>query len=90
MPFYFSPNRNVYNQSLHEDLSTSGILLEKIDNSHNLTLMPSSKSKDSRQFLKSLKLQNSLALFKGNFSKFTKKDIIHCIKTKRVNLTTDP
>lgn len=51
--------------------------------------MPSSKCKDSRQFLKSLKLQNSLTHFKGNFSKFTKKDIIHCIKTKRVHLAAD-
>ncbi len=79
----------MYNQSLHEDLSMSGILMEKFENEHMVTVMPNSKSKDSRQFLKSLKLKNSLNLFKGNFNKFTKKDIIHRMKTKRFNLTSD-
>ena len=86
---HFTPNRNIYNQNLREDLNQSGILIEKLENEHAIMFMPNNKSKDSRQFLKSIKLKNNFNLFKGNFSKFAKKDIIHSIKTKRFNINTE-
>ena len=86
---HFTPNRNICNQNLHEDQSQSGILIEKLENEHDTMFMPNNKSKDSRLFLKSIKLKNNFNLFKGNFSKFAKKDIIHPIKTKRFNINTE-
>lgn len=47
------------------------------------------KSHDPRLFLKSLKIKDNLNLYKGNFNKFTKKEIVHRIKTKRFNITND-
>ena len=44
------------------------------------------KSGDRRLFLKTLKIKENANLYKGNFNRFEKKDIIKRIKTKRVHV----
>jgi hypothetical protein len=72
---------------VHEDLSKSGILVERVSKEERQSLHQSYT--DPRVFLKNLKIKTNINLYKGNFSKFTKKDVGRRLKVKKCQLTVD-